>query len=337
MRMFLALALACRKEPTGDDKGTTPPHSTPTDGVTLHSGTVPPPEHTGTTGVTGHTGSEMLHTAVEEFDCATVPTAPVSVRLDVTGARGYHGLAFDQNGSIFGQDQNGNIITADFYGASNVFLPNLYSQAMDTLPTGELVIARQNGGVAVVDPVTASNHVIASSINGIYGLVVGPDLMLYAGDRQNVYRIDPVNDTSSVWIPNCGAQSVGFSPDGSTFYFTTTSGYAVWEVPLDKKGEPMGPPQRLADWAGSYRDGLAIDVCGNLYVPDYGVTKLYRIDPAGNLQMYADFGSLANYGHGAMFGSGLGGWLSDAIYLPQPYDGHKVMEIVVGVPGAMGP
>ncbi len=31
--------------------------------------------------------------------------------------------------------------------------------------------------------------------------------------------------------------------------------------------------------------------------------------------------------------TGSGGWRSDALYVPQPYNGESVTEVVVGVPG----
>ena len=38
------------------------------------------------------------------------------------------------------------------------------------------------------------------------------------------------------------------------------------------------------------------------------------------------------YGHGVVWGRGLGGWRPDAIYMPQPYNDAKVREVVIGVP-----
>ena len=39
------------------------------------------------------------------------------------------------------------------------------------------------------------------------------------------------------------------------------------------------------------------------------------------------------YGHGATWGTGVGGWLEDALYVPMPYGSNQVREIQIGVPG----
>jgi hypothetical protein len=84
---------------------------------------------------------------------------------------------------------------------------------------------------------------------------------------------------------------------------------------------------------GGWLDGLGVDACGNLFVPDYNTSSLYRISPEGLVSLYYYFGSVA-YGHGLAWGSGMGGWNAEALYLPQPYDENTVVEVVIGVPEA---
>jgi hypothetical protein len=83
-----------------------------------------------------------------------------------------------------------------------------------------------------------------------------------------------------------------------------------------------------------YHDGLGIDACGNLYVPDYSTRGLYRVDPKGVVTMLFDqvTDGPSHYGHGLEWGSGIDGWNDKAIYLPQPYDGSTVLEVVLGAP-----
>jgi hypothetical protein len=40
----------------------------------------------------------------------------------------------------------------------------------------------------------------------------------------------------------------------------------------------------------------------------------------------------SDYGHGIEWGSGVGGWQKNSIYLPQPYDDNTVVRVDVGVP-----
>jgi hypothetical protein len=326
---WCVVALACRRpvDPPADDTTTTPTAET-----AVHTGSATSP-HTGSTGHTGGATASTGHTGVPPFDCSTVSPNPISVR-PVPGARGYHGLAFDLAGYLYGIDTNGNVIQADFYGNGTVFAPGVGTiQGMDTLANGEIVIASDQGAIVALDPATGGTRRIATGIYA-YGVVVGPDQLVYVGDRSNTYRIDPVAETQTVYLSGNQAQSLGFSPDGTKLYFTTTFGYALWQVELDGNYDPIGDPTQLSNFGQSYRDGLAVDSCGLIYVPDYGTGKMYRIDPTTGVNtVYVNFTPFSNYGHSAVFGSGIGGWLTDAIYVPQPYNNYTVGEIVTGVPG----
>lgn len=324
------LVVACR-EPDDPPKDTTTTPTTET-GTTAHTGApTGPTALTGETAV-GHTGS-TAHTAVPPFDCSTVSPNPVSVR-PVPGGRGYHGLAFDLNGYLYGMDSGYNLVRTDAYGASNIVAPvGSNAQGMDTLPSGEIVVASDLGLIVAIDPNTGGTRTLATGIYG-YGVVVGPDGLVYVGDRTHVWRVDPVAETSDLWLANSSAQSLGFSPDGLTMYFTTTFGFALWEQTVDANVDPVGNPRQLSDFGRGYRDGLVVDACGLIYVPDYSTGKMYRTDPTtGNNTVYVNFTPFSNYGHGAVWGTGTFGWPADALYVPQPYNGNTVGEIVTGVPG----
>jgi hypothetical protein len=322
--MIWLLMAACKKEEPRDVDRPDPPDPSPHSA--LHTGTIPVLVHSGSTGTT----AETAHTAVET-DCSSVPLVPVSVGA-IASARGYHGLAFDQAGFIYGMDARNNLIQADYYGASSVFLPTQGTQGMDALQTGELAVATPSG-LTIVDPTDASVRVVASSLSFVYGVVEGPDGMLYVGDRTNAYRVDPVNDTYEVYLRNSAAQSVGFSPDFTKFYYTNTTGWALWQVELDANYDPIGAPTQLSNFGSSFRDGLVVDLCGSIYVMDYGTNNMYKIDPVtGDNVLFFDF-TFDLYGHGAAWGSGIGGWRRDAIYVPQPYNSNTVAEIVIGIEG----
>ena len=296
----------------------------------------PPTGETGTTGPTGETGTTPTGDTAppEPFDCSAIPTDPIAINR-ISGARGYHGLAFDTLGNIFGSDGNA-LLKADYYGTVNVIVPGLGTiQGMDWLADGGLVVASdQNYALARVDTTTGGTSPVATDI-GAYGVVVGPNGLVYAADRSQVYRIDPATGVKEVFVANDAGfnpQSVNFSPDFSKFYMTSQSGWALWEMDLDANLERSSPKRHLANFGNSFRDGLAVDYCGNLYVPDYGDRKLFRISPTGQVGILVDFQQLENYGHFAVFGSGIGGWKHDALYLPQPYNNNQVIEIEIGVP-----
>jgi hypothetical protein len=109
----------------------------------------------------------------------------------------------------------------------------------------------------------------------------------------------------------------------------------VYFVEVDDELNPTGDAVIFASNVGQgYHDGLGIDACGNLYVPDFNTRGLYRVDPEGVVTMLFDLQTSGSqhYGHGLEWGSGVGGWNHKAIYMPQPYEGNTVLEVVLGVP-----
>ena len=77
-------------------------------------------------------------------------------------------------------------------------------------------------------------------------------------------------------------------------------------------------------------DGFGVDICGNLWIACYP-DKLYRVPPDGGGAMYHEWAS-SSYGHGLEWGSGVGGWDDESLYLPQPFDGNTVVRVEIGVP-----
>ncbi len=78
--------------------------------------------------------------------------------------------------------------------------------------------------------------------------------------------------------------------------------------------------------------GVTADACGNLYLPDQNTSALYRLSPDGKPVLFHHW-EYQYFGHGGDWGSAVGGWRTDALYMAQPEDGNTVTEIVVGIPG----
>ncbi len=265
------------------------------------------------------------------YDCATAPTAPVSQTI-LPGARGYHGLAIDELGVIVGSDGNA-LIQSDYAGKWHVFVPGVGGgQQMTYMPDGDLAYLRDDN--ATIQRITpAGVPSLLTSMPGGYGLIWGPDDMLYATSNNQVMRVDPVTGNATVYagVPNGTAHSIAFDHDLSRLFISTVTS-SLFVVELDGSLAPTGPAQPFAS-LGSYQDGLAVDVCGHLFVPVYGDSALYRISPTGDVALFVDW-DLTQYGHGAIWGNGVGGFREDALYVPLSYDNNKVKEVVVGVPRA---
>ncbi|MCB9674546.1 MAG: SMP-30/gluconolactonase/LRE family protein [Alphaproteobacteria bacterium] len=312
--MLIALILACKAPPTDTDTDTVP---TP-----VHTG------HTGDTAVvhTGDTGPD-----VPVFDCTSLQTAPFQSRR-VPGARAYHGLAFDTLGNLVGSDGSSLIRVAGSNDAS-LWVPNSSSgQQMDYLPDGDLVFAHSNGNIVRITPAGATT-VIASNVNA-YGVIVGPDGFIYTANQSVVNRIDPVTGDRSVYVSGVSVPKViNWSPGLDRFYIgTNSSGGAVYEVETDPVTlEPLGSPTLLANTSNSWHDALGVDVCGNLYVAEFWDRRLWRITPDGDASILVQYPS-DRYGHGLVWGSGIGEWDALAVYVPQPYDNNSVSEAIIGIP-----
>ena len=272
------------------------------------------------------------------FDCATVPAAPLSQAV-IPGATGYHGLAFDGQGHIIGSD-NSALIKADYQGNWSLFVPGQgMLEQMVTLPNGDLLIASAEDGA--LKRVTAGGTVttIAPDI-WAYGVVIGRDDMIYAANWDCIYRVDPTTGTSAEWgtLPyGIAPHAIDFNVDFTRMYIGTTTGNGMGKVyclELDANLDPTGPATLFALEVGfGYHDGVGVDCCGNLYVPDYEAKQLFRMSAAGVVERYVDWSSDSDgYGHGLVWGDGVGGWRTDALYLPLPYDNNQVVEIVIGVP-----
>jgi sugar lactone lactonase YvrE len=271
------------------------------------------------------------------YDCLHLPNAPLET-TELEGARGFHDVAFDAEGWLIGSDGS-LLVGATRDGRVRPYAPlSEMVEGMDWLPDGSLVVASTAQGLVRILP-TGAQEVLNPDIYA-YGVTVGPDGRVYAADGSKVWRLDPAAGETRVWLdPQRLAapwppRTIAFDLDYSLMYVGSHA-EAIYVVPIDEHVDPVGPPRRLGVVRPgvSWLDGLTVDACGNLYVPNYETSAIYRLGPDGVVSLYLEQ-TLEQYGHGLEWGSGLGGWRTDALYLPQPYDTNTVMELVVGIPGA---
>ena len=268
------------------------------------------------------------------IDCATLPTSP-TVDQFIPGARGYHGIAIDDAGFIVGSGDN-SLWKSDYQGNATMWVPQQGNgQEMLYLPNGHLAwVVDNQSSLRTYDLKGTSTDL--TSAQGAYGLVYGPDDMLYMAQSNGVKRVDPfTGDTTTFVTVGGNVRSLDFNRDFTKLYISTTSGGNVYQVDLDANYEPVGNATVLASGLSSYLDGLRVSACGYLFVPCYSNSSLYRISPAGDVETFVNWPSLQEYGHGAIFGNGIGGWSETSLFLPVPYNGNTVKEIGVGEPGRL--
>lgn len=298
-----------------------------------------------TTGIPGGVpaGTTPTDTRVD-FDCSAI-ALPVGIR-HVPGAKGYHDVDFDTSGNIIGANGawGSDLVKADNQGNQSLWIPNVGTvQQMVQLPTGDLAIASESFGIVIATPQGATT-VLNPNIRP-YGLILGPDEMLYAADQDKVHRVDYTTGLAEVIVPsnalaNGSPRVINFNLDFTKLMIGTYFGSngRIYEVELDPKTlDPISPPVVFASGvgSGSYHDTLGVDICGFIYVADYSTSSLNRISPSGTVVEL--FRNGTEYPHGMEWGTGADGWLDTAIYLSQPYNNYNVIEIDLGIPSRDNP
>ncbi|MFN7144176.1 MAG: hypothetical protein ACK4YP_10390 [Myxococcota bacterium] len=251
------------------------------------------------------------------------------------GPRAYHGLAFTDDGYLLGYDARGSLTKTAYGGEAEVFLPGVGTvQQIDRLPDGDYVYADNSTGRLVRLAPGGGTTTISSAVGSVYGVTVGPDGMIYV-TYPDLKRVDPDTGELTQLLPQPSGYTyhvADFSLDSTKLYLGTIGGGNVYVVDLDDNLDPVGEPTLYASRVGSgWHDGLGLDICGNLYVADYSSRGLYRVETDGTVTSMAITDPTA-YGHGLQWGNGVGGWRTDTLYLPQPYNGNTVREVVIGMP-----
>ncbi|MCK9462989.1 MAG: SMP-30/gluconolactonase/LRE family protein, partial [Proteobacteria bacterium] len=240
-------------------------------------------------------------TDTDTFDCTTVPAAPLSIE-ELVGPVGYHDVAFDSEGFIIGTDGY-NLFKANSSSGAYVYVNGLTGvQGMDVLPGGDLVAASASEGIVRITPFGTRTS-IAPSIDGGYGVTVGPDGMVYVGDNSTLYRIDPDTHAVETLSTSLGARNIEFSPDLSLMYIGSFGTGQIHAVAIDADLGWIGSPWLFAtitDMDCTFMDGFGVDVCGNIFVSCYPM-MLYRVTPDGTVSPYHTWTS-PSYGHGLQWG-----------------------------------
>lgn len=332
--MFV-LMLACVHEEVGrkpTDTGAQGDSAEHIPGDSTHTGET---GETGDTSETGETGDTVdTDTGESPYGCDNLPPGELEW-VEMDQPRGYHDLVFDDAGRILGWDGKA-MVAAPYTGDSEKIIVGLQDvQGMDRLFDGDYVAANSARGEVFRFTADGGMETITTGLYNSYGVTVGPDGMVYVATYNAVYKVDPesgeqvkIVSAPPSWYPH----TINFSLDSTVMYIGTIgTGGKIYAQAMDADMNPTGDLFEYARNVGQgYHDGLGVDVCGNLYAADYSSTGLYRVLTDGTVDTLIK-GKFRFYGHGLKWGSGIGGWRTDALYQPQPYDSNTVREVVIGV------
>jgi sugar lactone lactonase YvrE len=160
--------------------------------------------------------------------------------------------------------------------------------------------------------------------------VGGPGGDLYVtGVGGELYRLDPQTGRTTVLarIPG-GLSGLTFSPDQKVLYVGDRDGRILRRFEV-RPGGTLAPPDILTRGLGRGSDGLATDICGNVYVADQSGDPLLRVSPAGRVEKVADLPEPLS---AIAFGSGRQGWDERSLYGVSETEGG-LYEIRIGVRG----
>ncbi len=277
---------------------------------------------------------------VTQVDCNNLPALPASFthKPTITTSEDF---TFDAAGNLVGVSLDTNALTLTAYdGSTQVVRPNVSSFGRGVrIYDGNYYVAEPNGRHLVRITPEGSQTTVVGDLDEPNGIAMHPNGTLYLTTAGNgVLRIDPATGDSQVVVsPGTTYDGVVFSRDFRKLYFNTEGG-TVFEMDVDEDGAPMGSHRMFVNIPQTnILDGMSLDECGNLYVVEMtGI--VWRVTPDKQITEAVTLGGggFPEGPGGAFicainFGSGVGGWKADHLYVMD--FGGGVYEANLGVRG----
>ena len=284
---------------------------------------------------TGPTQAETDGGVAPPFDCDHIPQGPFVLEA-VPGAIASEDLAFDGKGHLVGSN-NKAIFKTDVYGNTYLFSPNLdFRAGLAYLPNGWLIVNDNYlGRLVKIDP-DGVQYVLLQGLEYPNGITVDIQGWVYVTehDANRVLRVHPYTGEYTVLTYDISSPNgIAFSVDYKTLYIGSFGDGWVYSMSIAEDGTPG----RLEEWGDMQHtagllDGIAVDMCGNVYVCEYGATEIWRFGPDGQGAVkILDATDLGTYLPNLRFGDGKG-WDNSSLYSPDGWD-LGAWRINIGVPG----
>lgn len=331
--MILLLALGCRP-PAEPTTPSTTPTGTPTPGDDDDDSSTTPTADTGTPTPTGETGTPA-------DPCDLISPQPLS-GTEHGWISGSEELVFDALGNMYNLADAEQALMRTPYGGPPVPVvpyPGFDLAGIRFLLDGDLAIADEFAGAVMRQSLSGSRTVLQGGLVSPNSLAVGPDGRLYIATYGAILRMDPSGSgpPESLYVrANTDFDGLTFSPTYDRLYFNHDDGGIVGRLVLDPVTFELLAIENHADLGGGWGaelDGMATDACGNVYVARTDGT-IERIRPDGSHGVYYSLPGNA-WTTALSFGSGVGGWERDHLYVMDR--GGSLFDLEVGVDGRPEP
>mgnify|MGYP002634760615 CR=1 FL=1 len=246
---------------------------------------------------------------------------------------------FDALGNLVNIDEvAGWIFQTPFGGPANLIAPYNATEiaAIRFMLDGDLAVADEESGALRRVGLDGSQTTILGGLNNPNSVTVHSDGHVFTTAFDEVYRVDAATgvNTRMFRLPGADLDGLVFSPDFTRLYFNSDETGLVGAIDIDANGVP-GNPFTLTylslGWDDQL-DGQAVDSCGNIYVirtdgrlfrlrPDQTVESLIQLSIQGGLKTTS-----------LHFGSGVGGWELDHLYVMNREGG--MFDLDIGIDGS---
>ncbi len=268
------------------------------------------------------------------FDCDSITDGPFEL-TKIEGAVASEDLAFDGVGHLVGSN-NQAIYKSTADGDVSILSPDVeFRSGMRYLPNGLLAVNdNYKGRVLLIEP-DGSVSVLLTGLSYPNGMTVDKQGYIYVTehDAGRVLRIHSYTGEYTVLTEEINnPNGITFNNAYDTLYIGSFGASAIYSMSIS----PEGVPGRLEVWADfsdtpGLLDGMGVDICGNVYVCEYGNTDIWRVSPDGQTKKKIIIGGpLGTYLPNFQWGRGPG-WDPLSLYIP---DGWKigVWRADIGVP-----
>ncbi len=267
--------------------------------------------------------------------CDNLTPLPVTPTT-LSGFSGSEDFAFDGDGNLVSAF-SGSLTRQGKTGGPSVIVSGFGDTAGTAfLPGGDIIIANVDlGAVERINPANGSRVPVKSNIAYPNGITIGQDGTIYVAehDGMRVLAVDPDSGESTpIATGLVNPNGLSFSPDYQTLFVGSFGGGTVHRIESDGAGgwnEPVLHGEIQTGFEGGGLDGVAVDGCGNVYITEYIVGKIWRLPPEGGTAV--EVASLpSSWIPNMHWGAGIGGWSKDVLYVMDRDEG-RVFELDLGI------